>query len=394
MTFNQKFRYIILFFILFSLMSPIISLNYLVNSSYEREYWPTEEWQYSTPKKQRLDGKLLEDMVEYLDEEKIYVDSIIIVKNGYIVFEDYFIGNYPERKHVQWSVTKSFISALIGIALDKGYLESLDQKALDFFPNISYYNPDPRKENITIENLITMSTGLDWEDDVNYFPMVASANQLEYVFSRPMINDPGSIWNYDTGGTHILSAIIQVVTGKTTLEFAKENLFDPIGISNYSWTQDKQGIYFGGFGLYLTSRDMARFGYLYLNNGSWNNQQIISSEWIKNSTEPYWNFSNGYWGYGYLWWLRPNLNFYSAKGRYEQMIYVLPDEDMVVIFTSNIEPGTYNMDYLIENYILPAIYDKKVTFWFSIIIITIIVLPAIPRIRNILVKKIQEDTIK
>lgn len=378
----KRLIYIILFFMFFSLLISILFMNLVVYSSSEREYWPTEEWQYSTPKKQGLDGKMFEDMVVYLDEENIFVDSIIIIKNGYIVFEDYFIGNYPERKHVLWSVTKSFISALIGIALDKGYLESLDQKALDFFPNISYYDPDPRKENITIENLITMSTGMDWEDDVNYYPMVISENQLEYVFSRPMINDPGTVWNYDTGGTHILSAIIQVATGKTTLEFAKEYLFDPIGISNYSWTQDKQGIYCGGFGLYMKSRDMARFGYLYLNNGSWDNKQIISSEWIQNSTEPHWNYSNGDWGYGYLWWLRPNLDFYSAKGRYEQMIYVLPEEDMVVIFTSNIEPGTYNTDYLIENYILPAVYDKKVSYWFSIIIITIVVLPIILKRRN------------
>jgi len=107
----------------------------------------------------------------------------------------------------------------------------------------------------------------------------------------------------------------------------------------------------------MSTRDMARLGYLYLNNGTWDGEQIVSSEWVKDSSQPAWNLGGG-WGYGYLWWLRTNLNFYSARGRYEQEIYVLPDQDIVVAITSNIAPGTYNPDYIIEEYIIPAITDE------------------------------------
>ncbi|MEE9411075.1 MAG: serine hydrolase [Candidatus Heimdallarchaeota archaeon] len=362
----------------FTLVILIIFCSILIENqavvSLNRVYWPTEEWQYTSPEEQQIDSTILTNMVEYLDEESIFVDSILIARHGFVVFEDYFIGSSPEYKHVLWSVTKSFISALVGIALDKGYLESTNQKALDFFPNITFYNPDPRKSNITIENLLTMSTGLEWTDEVNYFPMVTSNNQIEYAFSRPMIQDPGAVWNYDTGGTHILSAIIEEATGNSTLEFAKEHLFDPIGISNYTWSQDKQGYYFGGFGIYMTARDMARFGYLYLNNGTWDGKQIISSDWIENSTKPSWSLTaDGALSYGYLWWLRPNLGFYGAKGRYSQMIYVIPKYDIVVTFTSNIEPGTYDTDYLIENYVIPAVEDfsesVKISFGIPFIIV-------------------------
>jgi CubicO group peptidase (beta-lactamase class C family) len=363
-------------FILILTLNTMFSSNLYVNSFPEREYWPTEEWKTSPARKQRMKNNVLEQMIDYVQDEGVNLHSIVVVRNGYIVFEEYLSPGFMEQEHYLFSVTKSFMSALYCIAYEEGYIDDFDAKVLSFFPNVTIDRYDPRKENITITNLLTMTTGLLWNDDANWVPMVSAPNQVEYILGLSLINDPGTVWNYDTGGTHLLSAILQKVYGNTTLDFAEKYLFSKIGITDYSWDQDKQGIYYGGHGMYMTARDMARFGYLYLNNGTWDGEQVISSEWINATTGPIISLGPG-WAYGALWWIRTDLGFYSARGRYDQMIYVLPEYDIVVAITSNNAPGSFNPDYLIENYVIPAVMNDEASYpmiFISFIGLTIIAL--------------------
>ncbi len=366
---NQKSISIFMFFIFILVLNSFLPTNFYVMSSTERDYWPTEEWKTSTPRKQKMKMNLLKQLIDYVESESINLHSIVVVQHGYIVFEEYLGPGFLEQEHYLWSVTKSFMSALYGIAYELGYIEDFDAKVLSFFPNVTVDRYDPRKENITIANLLTMTTGLLWQDDANWVPMVSAPNQVEYILGLSLINDPGTVWNYDTGGTHLLSAILQEVYGNTTLDFAEKYLFSKIGITDYSWDQDKQGIYYGGHGMYMTTRDMARFGYLYLNNGTWDGEQVISSEWINVTTSPLISLWSG-WAYGALWWIRTDLGFYSARGRYDQMIYVLPEQDIVVAITSNNAPGSFDPDYLIEHYIIPAVKDDEASY--SIIFVSFI----------------------
>ncbi len=348
----------LLFVIIFTLFlsTSFISLSVTSATSLEREYWPTEEWQLSTPKKQKMDSSKLNEMVDYIDYNSLEVDSITIVRNGYIIFEEHFRGSFPEYKHFVWSVTKSFTSALIGIALFEGYIEDVNLKVVDIFPEITINNYTLGKENITIANLLTMTAGFDWTDDINWPQMVGAENQVAYILNLPMIFEPWTYFNYDTGGTHLLSAIISKASGNSTLEFAQEYLFNPIGIRNYSWDVDNQGYYYGGHGIYMVPRDMARFGYLYLNNGTWDGESIIHTDWVRNTTEAVIDFGGGE-GYGGLWWVSYGKGYYAARGRHGQMIYVVPEHDIVAVVTSNFSPtdGAYYPDYLFEEYILSAI---------------------------------------
>ncbi|MFW9852519.1 MAG: serine hydrolase domain-containing protein [Candidatus Thorarchaeota archaeon] len=366
MRFHLRSSSTTIFFILILTLNSFFSTNFYVVSSTERDYWPTEEWKMSTAKKQKMKNNILEQMIEYVQTERINLHSVVIVRNGYIVFEEYLSPGYMEQEHYLWSVTKSFMSALYGIAFEEGYITDFDAKVLSFFPNVTIDRYDPRKENITIANLLTMTTGLLWYDDANWVPMVSAPNQVEYILGLSLINDPGTVWNYDTGGTHLLSAILQEVYGNTTLNFAEKYLFSKIGITDYSWDQDKQGIYYGGHGMYMTARDMARFGYLYLNNGTWDGEQVIPSEWVNATTSPLIPLWSG-WAYGALWWIRTDLGFYSARGRYDQMIYVLPEQDIVVAMTSNNAPGSFDPDFLIENFVIPAVKDDEASYPFILI---------------------------
>ncbi|MGC9780937.1 MAG: serine hydrolase [Candidatus Heimdallarchaeota archaeon] len=337
------------------LFSSILTQPLLTTKS-EVEYWPTEEWLKSSPRKQEMDGKLLDDMIDYMEGLTTHVDSIVVIKNGYIVQEGYF-GLYESSwKHALWSVTKSFICSLIGIALKEGYIESVNEKVLDFFPDRNISNLDSRKEAMEIRHLLAMTTGMAYPGDDEIWPgWMTSEDQVLYILDLPMATDPGAIFNYDTGGTHLLSAIIQEVTGNTTLEFAIEYLFNPLGIDDIHWERDRTGVYYGGHGLFLTTRDIAKLGYLYLNNGTWDGEQILPENWVEDTTNLYWNLGND-WAYGKLWWLHPSLGIYHAAGRYGQHVYVIPEHNIIVAVTASLsvsDPEPYL--YVIQQYILPAV---------------------------------------
>ena len=254
------------------------------------------------------------------------------------------------------STSKSITSAIFGIAIDKGYIEGVNVPISTYFPQILDSGSE-YKSQITNWNLLTHTTGLDASDTANWNDWLASSNWVDYVLNRRALARPGTVFNYFTGNTHLLSAIIQQATGKTTYEFGKEYLFDPLDIDSVECTEDPQGISDGGNGFAMNVYDMAKIGELYLNDGVWNGEQIIPAQWVEDSTTVQFDRSSGSADYGYQWWVRTfgNNNYPSffAQGHYGQYIFVVPDLELVVVFTSHYE-GSSSIYWQLMNQIVNA----------------------------------------
>ncbi|MFX0173450.1 MAG: serine hydrolase domain-containing protein [Candidatus Hodarchaeota archaeon] len=328
----------------------------------ERDYWPTTEWKNTTPEAQGINPVKLEQMMDFIYEyysthfAEDSLHSVILIYNGFIVLEAYPNPNYTQdTNHQLHSITKSIISILIGIAIDKGFIASLNQKLLEFFPNRTIANLDEQKQGITLKHLLTMTTGLDlsllWSEE---------EDPIQGILDLPMNSNPGMKWYYSNGPVDLLAAIIEICTGNSTLEFAQKYLFEPLGISGVTWSQNPQGIYRGGTGLQLKPRDMAKLGFLYLNMGTWSNQQVVSQEWVVISTETQFfpSYSRGIVGYGYLWWTYPELGIYYASGWNGQKIFVFPECDFVLVFTADQDiPLNQKLFY---RYIIPALTNNTI----------------------------------
>lgn len=333
------------------------AIDIQTEGSFDRGYWPTEEWQTANPEEKNMDSDKLEEMLEYIDEETPFYDSIVIIRHGYIVLERYYLSYGPDDLHHLWSTTKSFISALVGIALNEGLISNINDKMLDYFPNKTISNYDPRRENITIEHLLTMSSGIEWLFYLHQTIFTGHEDPVEFALNQPIYFEPGSQFEYINGGPHILSGIIHEVVESTVEEYASEKLFNPIGIKDFLWGKDQQNVSQGSYALSLTPRDCARFGYLYLNNGTWDDKQIIPSDWVKKSSDVYWNLTSNT-SYGYLWWIYPKSGCYATRGYEEQNIFVIPEYDILFVTTGKAPSDTVDSKYLIDNFIIPAIIEK------------------------------------
>jgi CubicO group peptidase (beta-lactamase class C family) len=310
--------------------------------------WPTDGWTSASPESQGMDSGKMAEMSQ--TTAKLGLHSLIVIRHGVIVSETYYPPYTAETRHELYSVTKSFMSTLVGIAVDQGLL-TVDNLVLGFFPDHTFANLDARKQAMRVDDLLSMASGLDWaEGDPTYQAMYRSDDWVQYVLDLPMAVDPGSKFLYCSGCSHILSAIVQTASGKNGRTFAQENLFEPLGIA-FDWDADSQGIPIGGWGLQITPRDMAKLGYLYLHQGMWDGRQIVSPQWIKAATQKH--SDNGGGGYGYQWWLQPDLGGYSALGRYGQTIFVQPELDLIVVTTAQVNDHDLIFN-LIEQYILPA----------------------------------------
>jgi len=298
-----------------------------------------------------MDSELLAGMFDYIAQENISLHSLLIIRNGYMVTEAYFYPYRQYSKHNLYSCTKSFTSALVGIAIGQGYIDGLDHRVLDFFSEHTFTNDDPRRQAMTLEHLLTMTSGLDWpEYSVSYsssrnilMQMLQSGDWVQFALDRPMAAEPGTTFNYNTGASHLLSAIIRQATGMSTLSFARTHLFEPLDIF-VSWRSDPKGTTFGGGGIWMAPRDMAKFGYLYLEDGVWEGQQVVPAEWVEASvTAPY---------YGYQWWILQN-GAYAALGYKGQGIFVMPALEMAVVFTGALSDES-TPSLLIDTFIIPA----------------------------------------
>ncbi|MFX0209042.1 MAG: serine hydrolase domain-containing protein, partial [Candidatus Hodarchaeota archaeon] len=332
----------------------------------------TETWKISSPEAVGMSSTKLNQMLELIETDNIPIDSIIIIRSHHLVFEEYPNPQYDEKtRHDVCSVTKSFTSALIGIMIGQGLIKSVDQKIIDLFPNKSFSNLDSRKQNITLKHLLTLTAGLEWDEETypandtrnDFYQLENSYDAVQYVLDKPMVAEPGTLFNYNTGASHVLSALIAEITGNSTLDFAQEYLFDPLGISDVQWNQNHEGIYKGGAQLYLRPQAMAKLGYLYLKNGTWEGQQVIPAEWVVQSTKTYiiGKYFRGS-GYGYHWWTLPEYDYFFAAGAEGQMIYVLPGYNMVVTFTASIHSGENFPRTLLHDYILPSVENTTTSF--------------------------------
>jgi len=322
-------------------------------------YWPTDGWRTATPEAVGIDPELLDSMIEHVMGNGIGADSILVVRHGYIVSDTYFPPFDEGQRHIVYSCTKSVVSTLIGIALEEGYLESLDQRVLDLFPKRTVENLDAWKEEMTIRDLLTMTAGFDARDSYLYNwegleRMHDAEDAVQYVLDLPMAEEPGTRFEYTNGVSHLLSCIITEKTNMTALEFARERLFAPLGITDAEWSADSKGNNWGYSNLYLTPHDMAKIGYLFLNGGEWDGEQIVSRDWVEDATSVHFHAGTLLDDYGFQWWVSPH-GYYSAIGYKGQFIHVVPDLDLVVVTTGHVEEDFDRIQSLLEAYVIPAV---------------------------------------
>jgi len=289
--------------------------------------------------------------------------SLLVSWRGNLVVERYFGGARATQLANVKSASKSVISALVGIAVSKGHIKGLDQPIADFFPELAK-DPDGGKRAITIEDLLTMRSGLESTSGRQYGAWVQSRNWVRYVLAQPLVDPPGTRVEYSTGTTHLLSAILTKATKRSTWEFAQEELARPLGFSLARWPQDPQGIYFGGNDMLMTPRQMVRFGELYLNEGRLGDRQVIPQSWVEETAV---GRGRSRWGsdreYGYGFWIREFAGHksYYAWGYGGQFIFIVPDLDLVVVTTSRSDVSRERRDHLgsiydlVEEQIVPVI---------------------------------------
>ncbi|MDZ7718393.1 MAG: serine hydrolase [Balneolaceae bacterium] len=233
------------------------------------------------------------------------IQSLVIQKEGEIIYEEYrgsIDGDEPTNIK---SASKSIISLLIGIAIDKGFIEGVDQPIREFFPEYFKENPDSAKAAITIKDLLTMRSGLETTSFRNYGRWVMSNNWVEFALNQPFVEEPGGKMVYSTGTSHLLSVILTKATGMSTRAFANEYLFEPMDIRIGGWDRDPQGYYMGGNNLAVAPLDLLKIGTMMMNVGEYNGQRIVSKDWVLESVQIYTRSNYNPYNYGYMWWRRP-----------------------------------------------------------------------------------------
>ena len=316
-----------------------------------------DDWKTSTPEEQGLDPVLVAELYnDAAHMETLY--GLLVIKNDYLIAEGYFNGASIEQLSSRASVTKSFTSALLGIALNQGYIESIDQKMIDFFPEVADQIIDERKNLITIRDMLKMRAGYPWEEtDTTYWNAMWSGKYINKIVDIPLTRNPGSEFQYSNLTSNWLGIIISRTCSTDLKSFGEKNLFSPLGIKVGDWKKDWDGYYIGCADLEVTARDMAKFGFLYLNKGKYNGKQLVPAVWVNESLQRYSeDFSSAgiesgrvgrYFydiGYGYQWW-SAKVGYHSfnlAWGHGGQFIILLHDLDMIIVVTSDSFYGKEN----------------------------------------------------
>ncbi len=344
------------------------------NLAITREAWPTRGWPEANPAAHGMDPEKLAEADRTLAAEYPNLESLLIVRGGDIVYERYSGSTGPDKPHNLKSATKSVLSALVGIALSTGDLGSLDDRLSDFLPEMLPATADRRKRDITVCDLLRMRSGLEWNEWGGCtVEMTSRPNWIRFVLDQPLAYNPGEIHTYSTGDTQLLSGILQKATGMTALDFADLFLFKPLGITRRTWPSDPQGYSVGGTELSLSPRDLAKFAFLYLNGGRWEDQQVVPANWVADSTRqhslvvPPDASDRPPIGYGYLWWLREQAGHpsFMAVGYGGQFAYVIPDLDLIVVMMGRLRsiPRMFADNRMIREFnvvaehIVPAVSD-------------------------------------
>jgi CubicO group peptidase (beta-lactamase class C family) len=332
------------------------------------------------------------DMVNFIENSSNHqIHNILIIKDKKLVFEKYFsaldysisppalgstfISYNMDMLHYLASGSKSVTSVLFGIAIDKGFINNdVNKNIITYFPQYSSILTG-EKENITVKHLLTMSSGLDWDESTYPFgdsrndvtQLFQQSDPVRFVLAKNLLTQPGTMFYYNSGVTNVLADIIRMKSGLNLIEFAKKYLFQPLNITKYSWQKMRGEYYFASGGLSLRPRDMAKIGYLFLNQGQWDGQQIINPEWLEASKQNYINPNLGFAdGYGYQWWLKTvqsgenEIKYLFAAGYGEQLMFVVPALDLMVIFNCGYfdVPISVSPYQLIDDYIVPALFNE------------------------------------
>jgi|GEM_PF-89082 len=325
----------------------------------EAEYWPTQEWKSSTPEEQGIDSAKLAEGLMSIRDNDIDIHSLLVIRNGKVIVDASFYPYDGKVPHNMASVTKSVTTTLAAIAAEQGKLE-LDQSMVSFFPNASIANRDELMERITVRHLASMTSGLESmgfeQDEGTLKAMMQSEDWMKFALDRKVVSEPGTKFVYDSPGMHLLSAIIQSSTGMSELEFAKQNLFEPLGIKEVIWQEDPQGYSRGWGDLFLHPRDAAKLGYLWLNKGVWEGKQIVPKEWVEDSVKTQIKTGTDD-DYGYGWWVMPQEATgaeYAAIGRGGQRVQVIPGLNAIIVTTG----GGFVLDDIMP-YIEPSLIDPS-----------------------------------
>jgi CubicO group peptidase (beta-lactamase class C family) len=330
-------------------------------------------WETASPEEVGMDPEKIEVLVrDVRDGSYDSLHSVLVVKDGKLVLEEYSHGYSRQRTNDVASVTKSVASILIGIAIEQGAVAGTDQSLADLFPTYAdLINADPAKQDVKLWHILTMTSGFEWDEETYPYGhprndcerMKYSSDPIQFVLERPIVHQPGTHFQYSGANSMLLSAIIKGKTGMDADAFAKKHLFEPLGISSYRWGRYANGLSDTDGGLSLRARDMAKIGLLFLNGGRWNGEQVVSQSWVEESTQAHTAASAGA-EYGYQWWrtdvpvgLR-SADTYFAAGFGGQQINVFPELGLVVVFTNELAPGSGNAMQnlaLLSEYVLPAV---------------------------------------
>ncbi len=352
-------------------------------------------WEASTPTAEGINAQTLDAIHQDIDDGRYgLIDHFLVIRNGKLVFNQAYKQDYLtiskqydttnhqfNYDHPDWhpfynstslhslqSVTKSVTSLLVGIAMDEGQMIPLDSSVMPLFDTYEFDLSDERKRSITLRNLLTMRGGLEW-DEANYddakndcVVMELSDDWIQYILDKPMDTIPGNQFNYNSGISVLLGKILRITTGKRIDEWAEEKLFGPLGITEYYWKKTPKGEIDTEGGLYLTSHDLAKVGYLMLNEGVWENNQIVSKEWVEQSIYPSVQF-NEQSGYGFQWWVPEHDNgqtkIFAGNGYGGQFVMIVPDKSLITVFNgwSIHEPTEKSSWMALQERILPNLED-------------------------------------
>ena len=388
----MKIRNLIIFssFLILSVVLTTCSEN--PNNSNTESYYTVPQnigdgWNTASLSSVRMDEDLLVNLIEQINNSHYdEVHSVVIIKDDKLVFEEYFPGhdfNYRgqnfhgvsidfgiDTPHNTHSATKSVVSTLAGIAIEKGFIGSKDDKIISYFePYLELF--DEEKGNITIEHLLTMSSGLEWNEwdvppgDPEYdtYLFNISSDPIAYILSKPVVTEPGTSFYYNGAGVDLLGEIVAIASNMALDVFAGQYLFEPMNVDSYKFQKHPSGMVYAHGDIYITPRTMAKYGYLLLNDGKWNDISIVSEDWINESIASQIQLPQLSWAdeYGYLIWrkvYRVNNQFYSsyfAEGWGGQKIVVFPSLDMVAVFTGANYTTFVPCDEIIRDYIISAI---------------------------------------
>lgn len=302
----------------------------------------TAQWIKSSAKKQNIDENILIDVVGQLEslEESF---SFVLIRNGFLISEHYFHGQSQDDLHDIRSATKTIVSTLIGVAIQNQFINSVDDKVIEYLPELKSVSGDSTINTITIEHLMNMASGIEWnEHKGDLLAWMNKTSPTSYLLSKDFVKEPGLQFNYNSATVHLLNLIIEASSEMTVMEFSNTYLFEPLGIKRIEWPKLKDGRPNGGFGIRIHPLDLAKIGQLFLNKGIWGNKRILSQDWIEAVMNPQMDLKKKFGAlndskYGYLWWSGQykSHKVYFALGYAGQFLAIIPSLKIIVCVTQN-----------------------------------------------------------